>query len=219
MVKYCAKCGSELENGSVFCDECGTRVVESSPDDNTLFSSYNIDMMDGEAVIKHSQIHIGCLILPAIVLGFGLVICVINFFIMLGSLYYYGLALLFLGFFNIFTIVGLIWLIIRFIAYTTNDLILTNKRVFGKCGLISTTQMQSPLNKIDSVSYSNGLIGKLIGYGTVKIATASTTFKFRFVRDGQTLYNDIFNQLEVSEIENRDKNAKAIVDAMEEKLS
>ena len=220
MVKYCAKCGSELENGSVFCDECGTRVVESSPDDNTLFSSYNIDMMDGEAVIKHSQIHIGCLILPAIVLGFGLVIGVINFFIMLGSLYYYNsLALLFLGFFNIFTIVGLIWLIIRFIAYTTNDLILTNKRVFGKCGLISTTQMQSPLNKIDSVSYSNGLIGKLIGYGTVKIATASTTFKFRFVRDGQTLYNDIFNQLEVSEIENRDKNAKAIVDAMEEKLS
>ena len=220
MVKYCAKCGSELENGSVFCDECGTRVVESSPDDNTLFSSYNIDMMDGEAVIKHSQIHIGCLILPAIVLGFGLVIGVINFFIMLGSLYYYNSsALLFLGFFNIFTIVGLIWLIIRFIAYTTNDLILTNKRVFGKCGLISTTQMQSPLNKIDSVSYSNGLIGKLIGYGTVKIATASTTFKFRFVRDGQTLYNDIFNQLEVSEIENRDKNAKAIVDAMEEKLS
>lgn len=220
MVKYCAKCGSELENGSFFCDECGTRVVESSPDDNTLFSSYNIDMMDGEAVIKHSQIHIGCLILPAIVLGFGLVIGVINFFIMLGSLYYYNSsALLFLGFFNIFTIVGLIWLIIRFIAYTTNDLILTNKRVFGKCGLISTTQMQSPLNKIDSVSYSNGLIGKLIGYGTVKIATASTTFKFRFVRDGQTLYNDIFNQLEVSEIENRDKNAKAIVDAMEEKLS
>ena len=219
MVKYCAKCGSELENGSVFCDECGTRVVESSPDDNTLFNSYNIDMMDGEAIIKHSQIHIGCLILPAIVLGFGLVLGVINFFIMLGSLYYYGLAFLFLGFFNIFTIVGLIWLIIRFIAYTTNDLILTNKRVFGKCGLISTTQMQSPLNKIDSVSYSNGLIGKLIGYGTVKIATASTTFKFRFVRDGQTLYNDIFNQLEVSEIENRDKNAKAIVDAMEEKLS
>lgn len=79
--------------------------------------------------------------------------------------------------------------------------------------------MQSPLNKIDSVSYSNGLIGKLIGYGTVKIATASTTFKFRFIREGQTLYNDIFNQLEVSEEERRSSDAKAIVDAMAEKLS
>ena len=79
--------------------------------------------------------------------------------------------------------------------------------------------MQAPLNKIDSVSYSNGLIGKLIGYGTVKIATTSSVFKFRFIREGQTLYNDIFNQLEVSAIENRNADAKAIVDAMDEKLS
>lgn len=122
-------------------------------------------------------------------------------------------------FFNGFTIIGLIWLLIRFIGYKTNDLILTNKRVFGKCGLISTTQMQSPLNKIDSVSYSNGLFGKIIGYGTVRISTTSSTFKFRFIRDGQTLYNDIFNQLEISEVESRNLDAKAIVDAMAEKLS
>jgi uncharacterized membrane protein YdbT with pleckstrin-like domain len=81
---------------------------------------------------------------------------------------------------------------------------LTNKRVFGKCGLISTTQMQAPLNKIDSVSFTNGLIGKIIGYGTVKIATTSSTFKFRFIRDGQTLYNDIFNQVEVSQKEKKE---------------
>jgi len=50
--------------------------------------------------------------------------------------------------------------------------------------MISTTQMQSPLNKIDSVSYSSGLFGKIIGYGTVRISTTSSTFKFRFIRDG-----------------------------------
>lgn len=82
------------------------------------------------------------------------------------------------SFLNIFTIVGLIWFIIRFYGYKTNDLILTNKRVFGKCGLISTTQMQSSLNKIDSVSFSNCLIGKIIGYGTVQITTQSSVFKF-----------------------------------------
>ena len=77
-------------------------------------------------------------------------------------------------------------LILISIGYNTNDLILTNKGVFGKCGLISTT---------------------------------SSTFKFRFIRDGQTLYNDIFNQLEISEVESRNLDAKAIVDAMAEKLS
>ena len=218
MVKYCKKCGSELGDESVFCDECGTRVGGPSAGGDELFRSYNIDMMEGESVIRHSQIHVGCLILPAIIMGFGILIWFLTFIIAYRAYYYYP-AMGIYTFFNIFTIVGLIWLIIRLIGYMTNDLILTNKRVFGKCGLISTTQMQSPLNKIDSVSYSNGLIGKLIGYGTVKIATASTTFKFRFIRDGQTLYNDIFNQLEISDNERRSSDAKAIVDAMAEKLS
>ena len=218
MVRYCKSCGSELQEGSVFCDECGTKITEtqSSPD-STLFSTYNVDMMDGETVIRHSQIHVGCLILPAIVFGLGIIYGFITFILLLDAYYYYPGAVI-LGFFNIFTIVGLIWLIIRIIGYLSNDLILTNKRVFGKCGLISTTQMQSPLNRIDSVSYSNGIVGKLIGYGTVRIATASTTFKFRYIREGQTLYNDIFHQLEASEAERRSDDARAIADAMAEKI-
>lgn len=218
MVRYCKNCGSEISQGSVFCDECGTKIDGSLNANSGLFKSYNIDMMSGEFVIRQSQIHEGCLILPAIILGIGLFLGFLNFIIFMTS-FYYAPGLILLGFLNIFTIVGLIWLIIRYIGYKTNDLILTNKRVFGKIGLVSTTQMQSPLNKIDSVSYSNGLMGKIIGYGTVKIATTSSNFKFRFIREGQTFYNDIFNQIEASEVENRNKNARAIVDAMNEKQS
>lgn len=218
MVIYCKNCGTELNEDSIFCDECGTKVGETVSTNSGVFRTYNVDMMGGEFVIRQSQIHEGCLIPPGIVLAIGIFLGLVNLFVSLGF-WYFDFALVVIGFFNIFTIFGLIWFIIRFIAYKTNDLILTNKRVFGKCGLISTTQMQSPLNKIDSVSYSNGLFGKIIGYGTVKIATPSTTFKFRFIRDGQSLYNDIFNQLEASEVEKRDLDAKAIVDAMAEKLS
>ena len=218
MTKYCKHCGSELPEGSIFCDECGkkTTATTSSASNGNLFGLYNINMMDGEVVIRHSQIHNGCLIPPLMLAGFGfllglfVLIFVINY-------WYVSPGFVFTTLFNLFTVVGIIWFIVRFIAYKTNDLILTNKRVFGKCGLITTTQMQSPLNRIDSVSYSSGLIGKIIGYGTVKIATASTVFKFRFVREGQSLYNDIFNQLEKSELENRDKNAKAIADAIADK--
>ena len=216
MVKHCKKCGSELKEESDFCEECGARIDESYGKD--IFKSYNIDMMDGEYVIRKSQIHSGCLALPIVVIGIGIFFGLTRLFMSM-RLGYFDPAEILLGFLNILTFIGFLWLLIRYIGYVTNDLILTNKRVFGKCGLISTTQMQSPLNKIDSVSYSNGLIGKLIGYGTVKIATASTTFKFRFIRDGQTLYNDIFNQLEVSDDERRSSDAKAIVDAMAEKLS
>lgn len=218
MVRYCRNCGSKLDDGSVFCDECGSRVDGSSTANNVVFQTYNIDMMDGEFVIRQSQIHEGCLILPGIVVGIGLFIGMLALISLSAWTYIYP-GEVFACLFNGLTIIGIIWLVVRYIGYKTNDLILTNKRVFGKCGLISTTQMQSPLNKIDSVSFKNGLIGKIIGYGTVRIATASTTFKFRFIRDGQTLYNDIFNQLEASGVENRDLDAKAIVDAMAEKLS
>lgn len=111
-------------------------------------------------------------------------------------------------------IIGIIWLIIRFISYNNTDLILTNKRVFGKCGLISTTQMQCPLNKINSISYTSGLIGRLIGYGTVRISSGATHYKFRFIRDGQTLYSDIFHNFELAEKEKIFENAEAIADAI-----
>ena len=169
-------------------------------------------MIDGEDVIRSSQIHVGCLYLPLIIMGIGLMIGVMT---IIASISYgaFGPIVIF-SFLNIFTIVGLIWFIIRFYGYKTNDLILTNKRVFGKCGLISTTQMQSSLNKIDSVSFSNCLIGKIIGYGPVQITTQSSVFKFRYIREGQTLYSDIFNQIEIYVKEKVEENAKAIARAI-----
>lgn len=183
MARFCKNCGKELEEGSIFCNECGTKFGESKPSSNysktstnQSFKKYSISMIDGEEVIRSSQIHVGCLYLPLIIMGIGLMIGVMT---IIASISYgaFGPIVIF-SFLNIFTIVGLIWFIIRFYGYKTNDLILTNKRVFGKCGLISTTQMQSSLNKIDSVSFSNGLIGKIIGYGTVQITTQSSVFKF-----------------------------------------
>ena len=219
MARFCKNCGKELEEGSIFCNECGTKFGESKPSSNysktstnQSFKKYSISMIDGEEVIRSSQIHVGCLYLPLIIMGIGLMIGVMT---IIASISYgaFGSIVIF-SFLNIFTIVGLIWFIIRFYGYKTNDLILTNKRVFGKCGLISTTQMQSSLNKIDSVSFSNGLIGKIIGYGTVQITTQSSVFKFRYIREGQTLYSDIFNQIEIYVKEKVEENAKAIARAI-----
>ena len=74
--------------------------------------------------------------------------------------------------------------------------------------------MQSPLNMINSVAFNNGIIGKLLGYGTVHITTASTIYKFRYIKDGHTLYSDIFNQLERTNKEKLQEQAEAIAEAI-----
>ena len=157
-------------------------------------------MMDDERVIKHAEIHPGSLYVPLLFVGIAFLLMIFTFFIMTPVF-----------------VLAMAWLVIRFISYTSTDLILTNKRVFGKTGLISTTQMQSPLNMINSVAFNNGIIGKLLGYGTVHITTASTVYKFRYIKDGQTIYSDIFNQLERSKKEQLQEHAEAIAEAIARK--
>ena len=217
MARFCKNCGTELEEGSVFCDECGTKFGESGPSNMNYgagnpFDLYKIDMITGERIIKKSEIHPGCLVAPGILIFLGFLWFLIVIF---SSSYYYLDVAFYAGIFlNPILIIGIIWLLVRLVGYMNNDLILTNKRVFGKCGLISTTQMQCPLNKITSVSFTNGLMGKLLGYGTVRIASGATQFKFRFIRDGQSLYSDIFHNLEIAEKEKMFENAEAIADAI-----
>lgn len=215
MTKYCKNCGNEIEEGSVFCNECGAPV--DGGDANTsfgagynIFNKYKLNMIAGEKVIRKSEVNAACLILPSIVIAIGILQWLITVIITIR----YTPIMLILGLFNIFTIFGAIWFAVRFIAYKNTDLILTNKRVFGKCGLISTTQMQSPLNMINSVTFKNGLFGKLLGYGTVEISTASTHFRFRFISEGETLYNDIFKQVEIANDEHIEKQAEAIAEAI-----
>ena len=76
MAKFCKNCGAELDEGSVFCNECGASVNASTASNNlnsvdNPFNRYNVDMIEGEQVIRSSMIHVGCLYLPLILTGIG----------------------------------------------------------------------------------------------------------------------------------------------------
>lgn len=41
MARFCKNCGKELEEGSIFCNECGTKFGESKPSSNYSKTSTN----------------------------------------------------------------------------------------------------------------------------------------------------------------------------------
>ena len=120
------------------------------------------------------------------------------------------------GLFTLMYGIGLIWLIPRIVKILTTELSLSNKRLVGKYGLINTKAMDSPLNKINSVSVESGLFGKIFGYGTINVNTASTIYTFKFVKGASNFKNVISNEMDNYEEAKIQQQAKSMAAAMKD---
>lgn len=57
----------------------------------------------------------------------------------------------------------------------TNELVLTNKRVIAKVGIVSLDAVEIKLEKIESVVVKQSLFGKLLNYGTIVVTGTGAT--------------------------------------------
>ena len=55
------------------------------------------------------------------------------------------------------------------IAYTTSEFAITNKRIIMKVGLTRRRTLEMNLQKIETVNINQGILGRMLGYGTVTI--------------------------------------------------
>lgn len=122
---------------------------------------------------------------------------------------------LIIDFFAIAILVGFIWMIKDIIKFFTTKIIITNKRIRGKTGLINTNELDSPLNKINGIQVEQGLFGKLFNYGTISITTSSTVFHFDMISKPQDFKNILNNQIELYDNERIQKQAKEIAKAIQ----
>lgn len=114
----------------------------------------------------------------------------------------------------IFLIIFLATAIAKTITFKTTELAVTNKKIIGKLGLVNTKSMDAPLNKIQNVSVSSGLGGKMFGYGNINISTASGNFNFKGIRTPDTFKNIIMEQLDIYEKNESKKRAEELAMAM-----
>ena len=68
------------------------------------------------------------------------------------------------------------------IQFTTSEFAITNKRVIIKVGLISRRTLEMNLPKIESVNVNQGVLGRMLGYGTITvIGTGGTREAFAYI--------------------------------------
>ncbi len=93
------------------------------------------------------------------------------------------------------------------ITYLNTELSVTDKRVIGKAGFINSASLDAPLNKIQNVTVSSGLFGKIFNYGDIEVQTAGDAIAFYGVKDADKFKKFIMNQIE--EYENSKIKAQA----------
>ena len=103
----------------------------------------------------------------------------------------------------VFIVLGLIIII----SNVTSELAVTSKKIIGK---IAGKSMDAPLDKIQTVSVSNGLFGE----GTVQVNTAFGLYIFKHVDDPEAFKRTLMNQIESYKDEQMHKEAEAIANRM-----
>ncbi len=83
-------------------------------------------------------------------------------------------------------VVAVLWLVLTlrsFVRWLTDQHVITNERVIHRTGFISKEGKEIPLEMINTISFAQSVLERMVGSGDLVIESAGET--------GQTLYTDI----------------------------
>ncbi len=100
------------------------------------------------------------------------------------------------------------------ISYLKCEFAITNKRVIGKYGVFSTHVIDAPLDKIQGVTVSQGLAGKIFKTGTVVVKTAADSYGLANVKDPEGFKAAILAQIDQAEEDRVKAQAEAMAASM-----
>ncbi len=113
--------------------------------------------------------------------------------------------------FGNFLLIGLgltvVWFIYRILDRNTNLWAVTNLRIIDEYGVFSNNSKETPLDKINNISYRQPLLGRMFNYGHVQIQSAaesgSTIHKMverpKVLKDTITQYQERYKQEQIKE--------------------
>jgi uncharacterized membrane protein YdbT with pleckstrin-like domain len=122
-------------------------------------------LLDGERIVYRARLHWTIFIIPILIVLLGLALGIV--------LRMYEPAYWYLG--AILAGIGLLLAIGPAINYTSTEFAVTNKRVLSKTGFIERESDETLLSKVEAVGVDQGILGRLLNFGTVTITGSGGT--------------------------------------------
>ena len=80
--------------------------------------------------------------------------------------------LILLGIGTIMMGIGIVFLLVAVVNVLTTELVITNKRVIAKFGLISRKTVELKNSKVESVQVDQSIMGRLLNFGSIVVSGA-----------------------------------------------
>lgn len=106
------------------------------------------------------------------------------------------------------------WLIVRYARWATTNFVITDRRIIFRTGLLSKRGVEIPLDRVQTVHFSQGLLERLVGAGDLLIESGAESGQQHFtdIRQPDRVQRVIHAELE----DRRRPSGRAGVDVAEQ---
>lgn len=90
---------------------------------------------------------------------------------------------------------GIFYAVPRAVRLVTTEIVLTDRRVASKTGVFSIDVISTPLDKVNNINVQQGVLGRVLDYGTIEVTTATAEEKdnhtVKFLAHANTFRNEV----------------------------
>ncbi len=94
-----------------------------------------------------------------------------------------------------------VWVVVRYVKWMTTNFVITSDRVIFRHGVIAKSGIEIPLERVNSVHFSQSIIERIVGAGDLLIESGAEGGQQRFtdVHNPDKIQNLIHSQMEQNE--------------------
>ena len=105
--------------------------------------------------------------------------------------------------------VAVLWLLLRFMQWSTTNFVLTTDRLIARAGVISKHGREIPLERINDIAFAQSIFERLLGSGDLMIESGGERGQQHFdnIRRPSLVQNEIYKQIEAAAARDADRMA------------